>query len=278
MPAVWMVTGSSRGLGRHVVEEAVRAGDHVVATARDLRSLAELAQTFGEKVFPVALDVTDAAAARAAVDAAVTRFGRLDVVVNNAGQADLGSVEDTPDTSFWHQHAVTYAGLVNVTRAALPVFRRQGSGRFLQISSLGARLGTPGLASYQAAKAAATTFSLSLAAEVAPTGILITIVEPGNLRTDMVSPRSMTVLPVSQEYESTVGEVGKRLASSDGNQPGDPRRAAQALVRISRMDTPPLRLPLGADAVTMAETAASRLADEDARWHALSTSIGYEEN
>ena len=269
---VWLVTGSSRGLGRRIVEAAAAAGDRVLATARRPSSLDGLA---GERVAVAALDVTDPAAARHAVDTAVDRFGRLDVVVNNAGQADLGAVEDTPEESFWRQHSVAYSGVVHVTRAALPVFRGQGSGHFIQISSLGARMGTPGLAAYQAAKAAATVCSLSLAAEIAPLGLHVTVVEPGNLRTDMLNSDSMTILPVSPPYRPTVGAAAERLATLDGAQPGDPAKAAAAIVSIAHMDDPPLRLPLGTDAVELAATAARRLAAEDARWHDLSTSIDY---
>lgn len=222
MPKTWFITGSSRGLGRRLVRAAAGAGDLVVATARRPEALADLVEEGDGRIAAVPLDVTDAEQARAAVAAAVERFGRLDVVVNNAGQADLGSVQDTPDTAIWSQHAVTYGGLVNVTRAALPVFRAQGDGHFIRISSLGARIGTPGLASYQAAKAAATVFSLSLAAELGPLGIRVTVAEPGNLRTDMISPHSMSVLPVGAGYEPTVGAIARRLADADGKQPGDP--------------------------------------------------------
>ncbi|MGW5719163.1 SDR family NAD(P)-dependent oxidoreductase [Amycolatopsis sp. NPDC003865] len=277
MPKVWFVTGSSRGLGRHLVRAAAAAGELVVATARRTEALADLVEEGAGRVAAVSLDVTDAEQARAAVAAGVERFGRLDVVVNNAGQADLGSVQDTPDAAFWSQHAITYGGLVNVTRAALPVFRAQGDGHFIQISSLGARIGTPGLASYQAAKAAATVFSLSLAAELGPLGIRVTVAEPGNLRTDMISPRSMSVLPVGAGYEPTVGAIARRLAAEDGRQPGDPAKAAEVIVATTRLAEPPLRFPLGADAVEMAATAAQRLAHEDDRWSTLSASIGFED-
>lgn len=275
MQRVWMVTGSSRGLGRAIVHAAARSGDLVVATTRRPADLAELVQAYPASVAAVALDVTDPTAARTAVDAALERFGRLDVVVNNAGQADLGSIEDTPDESFWRQHAVSYAGLVHVTRAALPVLRSQATGHFIQVSSLGARMGTPGLASYQAAKAAATTFSLSLAAEVAPFGLKVSIVEPGNLRTEIVSGRSMSVLPLDERYESTVGVSARYLDALRGQQPGDPDKAARVIVELTRMDAPPLRLALGTDAVAFGEVAGRRLATEDNRWRYLGASIAF---
>lgn len=275
MQRVWMVTGSSRGLGRAIVHAAARSGDLVVATTRRPADLAELVRTYPGSVAAVALDITDPAAAPTAVDAALERFGRLDVVVNNAGHADLGSIEDTPDESFWQQHAVSYAGLVHVTRAALPVLRSQARGHFIQISSLGARMGTPGLASYQAAKAAATTFSLSLAAEVAPFGLKVSIVEPGNMRTENVSGRHMTVLPLGEGYEPTVGVSARYLDSLRGQQPGDPDKAARVIVQLTRMDAPPLRLALGADAVVFAAVAGRRLTTEDDRWRDLGASIAF---
>jgi NAD(P)-dependent dehydrogenase (short-subunit alcohol dehydrogenase family) len=276
MSRVWLVTGSSRGLGRHIVAAAAASGDRVVATARHPEDLSELVADGDGRVAAMALDVTDQRCARDVVADVLQEFGRLDVVVNNAGQADLGSVEDTPDSSFWNQHAVSYQGLVHVTRAALAVFRSQGHGRFIQISSLGARMGSPGLASYQAAKAAATIFSMSLAAEVGPLGIDITVVEPGNLRTDMISSKSMALFDSAQDYAPTVGAMAARLKRENGMQPGDPAKAAEVIVQVSKMAEPPLRFPLGSDAVEFARVAADRLAQEDARWQKLSTAIDYE--
>jgi NAD(P)-dependent dehydrogenase (short-subunit alcohol dehydrogenase family) len=274
-PLVWFVTGGSRGLGREIVRAAADAGDHVFATARTPESLRDLVAAHPDTVAAAALDVTDSEQAYAAMQSTVRRFGRIDVVVNNAGRADLGSIEDTPEESFWSQHAATYGGVVNVSRAALPFFRRQRGGHFIQISSLGGRMGSPGLASYQAAKAAVTAFSLSLAAETAALGIRVTVVEPGNLRTDMVSARSMAMLPVSHDYRDTVGTLAERLASVDGKQPGDPAAAAKVIVDVSRMDDPPRRLALGSDAVAFARDVAAKLGQEDARWEALAISIDF---
>ena len=275
MSQVWMVTGSSRGLGRQIATAAAGAGHSVVVTARNADRVADLVEAHGARVLPVQLDVTDPAAAQRAVERAVEHFGALDVVVNNAGQADFGAVEDTPVESFISQVAINFWGVVHVTRAALPVMRKQGSGHIIQISSLGARMGTPGLAAYQGAKAAVNTFSLSLAKEVGPLGIKVTVVEPGNLRTDILSSNSMKMLPISPAYEQVVGTYADGLQSVNGSQSGDPERAAAAIVRVAQMPEPPERLVLGSDALAYAGTVARELAESDARWHEISTSIDF---
>ncbi|HEX4215782.1 MAG TPA: SDR family NAD(P)-dependent oxidoreductase [Candidatus Dormibacteraeota bacterium] len=197
MSKVWLITGSSRGLSREVVLTALAAGHRVVATARRPEQLRELVQEHGDRILPVALDVADPAAAEAAVRAAVDAFGRLDVVVNNAGYANLGSIEDTPAEDFRAQIETNFFGVVNVTRAALPVLRAQGAGHLVQVSSVGGRLASPGLAAYQSAKWAVNGFSGVLAAEVAPLGIRVTVIEPGGLRTDWAGS-SMTVHSVTE--------------------------------------------------------------------------------
>lgn len=277
MSEVWIVTGSSRGLGRQIGEEVLRAGHRLVATARHPHQLDDLVAKYGDRVRAVALDVTDPDAARAAVEVGTKAFGRVDVLVNNAGQADLGSFEDTPKESFDRQVDTVFGGVVNLTRAVLPLMREQGAGRIVQISSFGARIGTPGLAAYQAAKAAVTVFSLSLAKEVAPLGIKVTVVEPGNVRTDMTNPSSMHMLPISEQYRATVGAVAERLQADDGKQPGDPARAAAVIVGLSAMVDPPARLILGSDALGFADAVAKELAESDATWSHLSKSIDFPE-
>src|SRR5215469_10921659 len=182
MPNVWLITGSSRGLGRALTVAALAAGDLVVATARDPETLADLADP-RLRTFP--LDVTDPAAAEAAVRFAIDSFGRLDVLVNNAGYANSTAIEQTPPDDFRAQIEANFFGVVNVTKAALPIFREQRSGHVIQISSVGGRVGgTPGLGAYQSAKFAVEGFSEVLHNEVAPLGIHVTIVEPGAFRTD----------------------------------------------------------------------------------------------
>jgi NAD(P)-dependent dehydrogenase (short-subunit alcohol dehydrogenase family) len=184
MPTVFFLTGSSRGLGRAIAEAVLAAGHQLAATARRPSSLDDLVAAHPERVLPVALDVADAEQARAAVAAGVQRFGRIDVVVNNAGYANLAAIEDIAPDDFRAQIDTNLFGVVNVTRAALPVLREQGSGHVIQVSSVGGRLATPGLSAYQSAKWAVGGFSSVLAAEVAPLGIKVTVLEPGGMQTD----------------------------------------------------------------------------------------------
>ena len=179
-----MITGSSRGLGRALAEAVLAAGDMLVATARTPAQLADLVNRFGDQVRTVALDVTDERAAVNAVQGVIKAFGRLDVLVNNAGYANVNSIEDMAAEDFREQIETNFFGVVNVTRAALPVFRTQRDGHIIQISSLGGRLATPGLSAYQSAKWAVGGFSEVLAKEVGPLGIKVTVVEPGGMRTD----------------------------------------------------------------------------------------------
>ncbi|MEU4191322.1 oxidoreductase [Kribbella sp. NPDC026611] len=276
MSRTWLITGSSRGLGRALAEAVLGGGDRVVATARTPEQLEDLVAKYGEQVRAVALDVTDAAAARTAVRTAVDAFGGLDVVANNAGYANSAPIEETPDEDFRAQIETNLFGLVNVTKAALPVFREQRSGHFLQFSSIGGRVGgTPGMGAYQTAKFAVEGFSEVLNNEVKPFGVKVTIVEPGAFRTDW-GGSSMQLAEVHPDYDSTVGQMNRYRAETDGTQAGDPTRAAQAILAVVALDEPPLRLLLGKDALTHAERASKSRAEEAAAWAHLTTSTDYE--
>ncbi|WP_410813646.1 oxidoreductase [Micromonospora sp. 067-2] len=276
MPRVWLITGSSRGLGRCLAEAVLADGDHLVATARNPAQLADLTERYGDRIRTVALDVTDATAARAAARGAVEAFGSLDILVNNAGYADIAAIEDMPEDAFRAQIEANFFGVVNLTRAALPAMREQRHGHIVQISSVGGRVGSTGLSAYQSAKWAVGGFSEVLAKEIAPFGIRVTTVEPGGLRTDWAGS-SMRMLPISEPYRPVIEPVVQRMEQANGSQPGDPVRAAQAIIRITRVDDPPARLLLGADAVTVAAAAAEALAASDARWRELSGSIAYDQ-
>ena len=272
MPQVFFLTGSSRGLGRQIAEAALAAGHYLVATARDPASLADLADRYGSQVLPVALDVTDPEAAAAAVCAGIEAFGRIDVVVNNAGYANLAAVEDVSLDDFRAQVDANLFGVVNVTKAALPVLRAQGGGHIIQVSSVGGRLATPGLSAYQAAKWAVGGFSEVLAREVGPLGIKVTVLEPGGMRTDWAGS-SMRVPPISEPYRPTVGAmaaVHDDLGSSDSL--GDPAKVAQVVLKVAAMTEPPLRLILGSEAYAYATAAAKARAESDAAWHDLTVS------
>ena len=275
MSKIWLVTGSSRGLGRALTEAVLAAGDRVVGTARKPEQLDDLAAKYGDQVRAVALDVTDATAARDAVRTALDEFGGLDVVANNAGYANSASIEEMADDDFRAQVETNLFGVVNVTKAALPVFREQRSGHFLQFSSIGGRAGgTPGMGAYQTAKFAVEGFSEVLNNEVRPFGVKVTIVEPGGFRTDW-GGSSMELADVHPDYETTVGEMHRRRIEMDGKQPGDPAKAAQAILQVVALDNPPLRLLLGTDALTLADSSSRSRADEAATWAHLSTSTDF---
>ncbi|NML43325.1 SDR family NAD(P)-dependent oxidoreductase [Ramlibacter sp. G-1-2-2] len=276
MTRVWLVTGSSRGMGRAIAEAVLAAGDRLVATARDTSRLADLVERHGENICPVTLDVTDEGAVAAAMQTALDRFGRIDVVVNNAGYGDLAPIEDTPLSAFRQQIETNLFGTIIVTKAALPIMRRQGGGHFLQFSSVGGRIGSVGRAPYSAAKWGVEGFSEVLAKEVGPLGIKVTIIEPGGFRTDFAGA-STTVTEGDPAYDATVGAAARFQRSYDGRQPGDPARAAAVLLQLAAMENPPLRLLLGSDAVRIVEAAEQAKQAADLQWRALSVSTDFQE-
>ncbi|KAF1033652.1 MAG: NADP-dependent 3-hydroxy acid dehydrogenase YdfG [Pseudomonas sp.] len=270
MSQIWFITGSSRGLGRSLTVAALRAGHRVVATARNPKQLDELVAEYGDAIYPLALDVTDNAQVVQAVEAAVKHFGRLDVVINNAGYGDLASVEDVTLEDFKAQIDTNFYGVVHVSKAVVPVLRAQGSGHIFQVSSLGGRIGMAGLGAYQSAKWAVGGFSTVLAQEVAPFGVKITVLEPGGMRTDWSGP-SMTIPPISEPYKQTVGALVD-LLNSPGILPTGPDRVAEIVLDLALSQDAPLRLLIGSDAVQYAAHAASELAASDKKWHDLSVS------
>ncbi|MFE4536311.1 oxidoreductase [Streptomyces scopuliridis] len=272
---VWFITGASRGLGLALAEEALAAGKRVVATARRTETLAGLVGTYGDSVLPVALDVTDQALAESAVRSAVERFGRIDVVVNNAGYANMAPIEEVAMDDFRAQVEAVFFGTVLVTKAALPVMRRQGGGHFIQIASVGGRITAPGLGAYQSAKFAVEGFSGVLRQEVAPLGIKVTVAEPGGMRTDWAGS-SMEVPSFGDAYRPTVGAMTERLRAGSGKEPIDPVKAARALIGIADEDEPPLHLLLGSDALRYATAELERTGAEDKRWAHVSGSVDFE--
>ncbi|HTJ56255.1 MAG TPA: SDR family NAD(P)-dependent oxidoreductase [Devosiaceae bacterium] len=271
MSQVWLVTGSSRGLGHSIVKAALEAGHRVVATARNPQQVADLVEQYGaDRVSPFALDVTDAEAAQAAVKHAVDTFGRLDVVVNNAGYGDTASVEDVTLQDFKAQIDTVFYGTVYVTKAAVPVMREQGSGHIIQITSVGRRLHSPGLAAYQSAKWAVEGFSGVLALEIAPLGIKTTIIEPGGFRTDWAGS-SMKIPPISEPYQQTVGAYVQRFRNQGSAAfAGDPDKAGEVIVQVAQLPEPPLRLILGKAALEYATAFDAARTASDAKWKDLS--------
>jgi NAD(P)-dependent dehydrogenase (short-subunit alcohol dehydrogenase family) len=274
MAQVWLVTGSSRGLGRAIVEAGLLAGNKVLATARDIESLRELSERYGDQVKLFELDVTDELSAAGAVKTAIDAFGSLDVVINNAGYGNLSSVEDTPMSDFRAQIETNLFGTIIVTKAALPYFRERNAGHFVQFSSMGGRIGPPGRGPYSAAKWGVEGFSEVLSREVAPLGIKVTIIEPGGFRTDFAG--SSTKLSEGHpEYDSTVGATARFQRAYNGKQPGDPKKAAQAIVRLTQEQKPPLRLLLGSDAYNGAEKNDLARLEEARAWKELSLSTDF---
>jgi NAD(P)-dependent dehydrogenase (short-subunit alcohol dehydrogenase family) len=247
---VWLITGASSGLGRALAEAAIDRGGRVLATGRDERLLAELTERRPGAARAFRLDVTDPRQARAAVGEAVAAFGSLDVVVNNAGYGLFGALEELSDEDLRQEFETNVFGALNVTRAALPHLRRQRSGHIVQISSLeGIAPAAAGESAYAGTKFAAEGIAEGLAKDVAHLGIRVTIVEPGPLRTEFASGSTATP-PQSEDYQQSVGSALEWFAGLAGNQPNDPRRAAEAVLDVIEADDPPLRLALGQEAVT----------------------------
>jgi NAD(P)-dependent dehydrogenase (short-subunit alcohol dehydrogenase family) len=272
MQKIWFITGSSRGFGRSLVSAALAAGDRVVATARRPESLADLVTAHGDAVLPVALDVTDPAAVATAFEQGLSHFGRLDVIVNNAGYANVAPIETTTEEDFRTQFETNFWGVYNVSKAAIPLLRAQGGGTLVQFSSVGGRVGgSPGIASYQAAKFAVDGFSRVLAVEAAPFGVKVMVVEPSGFRTDWAGS-SMTVHDVPAEYEPTVGLMNTRIRQNDAGAAGNPDRAAEIIVAAAHRENPPTHLLLGVNAVEMSLAYSQRQLTEATAWEKVSRS------
>ena len=267
MAKTWLITGSSRGLGRELVQAAADDGGNVVATARRARSLDDLVARYGGQIRPVALDVTDPEAARGAVQAAVAEFGSLDVVVNNAGYATSASIEDLPEEEFRAQLDTNLFGVVNVTRAALPVLHAQRSGHIIQISSIGGRVGgTPGMGGYQTAKFAVEGFSEVLSNEVRPLGIKVTIVEPGGYATDWGGASAIRAagIPAYDAARAAIAEFRTKSV------PGDPEATGAAILKVVDAQDPPLRIFFGSGGLPMTRAEYGRRIETWEKWNALS--------
>jgi NAD(P)-dependent dehydrogenase (short-subunit alcohol dehydrogenase family) len=272
MAKVWLITGSGNGLGRDIAEAALAAGDSVVAGARRPEELGRLVAQYGARVKPVTLEVRDEAAAKAAVQLAVDTFGRLDVLVNNAGYGQIAPFEQISAEDFQAVVDTCFYGVVFTTRAAIPVMRRQKSGRIFQVSSIGGRLAIAGNTPYHAAKWAVGGFSDALAMEVAPFGVKICTLEPGGIRTNWARRAGQNAPKVLPDYEGSVGPIRKLLESIEGRQEGDPRRIADLIVQLANSDEVPVRLILGVDAEKHVQRAEEARAHEARKWRHLTLS------
>jgi len=248
-PRVWFVTGASSGFGRAISEAVLEAGERLVATARDPERIRDVVERYPKRARAVPLDVTDPEGAKAAADAAVDAFGQVDVLINNAGYGILGAVEEVSDEEARAVFGANVFGLLNATRAVLPVMRRRRSGHVFNMSSMGGFVSVASYGVYNASKFAVEGISEALAEEVRPLGIRVTVVEPGLFRTDFAGRSLVHAERSITDYAEVVGAARSFTEEVSGRQPGDPRKAARALVEVSRWDDPPFRLPLGADAL-----------------------------
>jgi NAD(P)-dependent dehydrogenase (short-subunit alcohol dehydrogenase family) len=272
MSKVWLVTGSASGLGRNIAEAVLASGDRLVATARDPGRLKDLVAKYGDQVRTAALDVADENAALAAVQTAVDAFGRLDVLVNNAGYGDIAPFEQLSPERFKALVDTNFYGVVYMTRAALPIMRKQRSGCILQISSVGGRLTRPGSTGYHAAKWAVGGFTESLAQEVAPFGVKVCALEPGGMRTNWGTRANQDMPELLPDYEPSVGEFAKATKSYWGQEASDPTKVAQVILRLASSETLPAHLLIGSDAVQFAAQAEASRAADAARWREVSVS------
>jgi NAD(P)-dependent dehydrogenase (short-subunit alcohol dehydrogenase family) len=273
---VWFITGASRGFGALIANEALDAGDAVVATARDPSAITQRLGTH-ERLLTVRLDVTSEMQAYEAVGQAVKAFGRIDVLVNNAGYGLLGAIEEASAKETEQVFGTNVFGLLSVTRAVLPHLRRQRAGHIINLSSVGGYTGYPGWGVYGATKFAVEAISEALAAEVAPLGIKVTVVEPGFFRTDFLDDTSLSrTAQQIDDYCESVGLTRAHAADVNHGQRGDPAKLAKAFITLVNAKEPPLRLPLGSDTVERIEAKNQFVAAELAAWRTLATSTDHD--
>jgi NAD(P)-dependent dehydrogenase (short-subunit alcohol dehydrogenase family) len=271
---VWFITGASSGFGRAIAEAALERGDTVVAAARRLEALGDLAER--DRVLPIRLDVTDAAQRDAAVAEALARFGRIDVLVNNAGRTQVGAVEETTDDELRGLFELHFFAPAALTRAVLPHMRERGGGAIVQMSSVGGQTTAPGFGAYSATKFALEGLTETLHDEVAGFGIRTLIVEPGAFRTGLFRPEAAYQSAEMAEYEDTVGPTRTYVRSNHEQQPGDPAKAAAAIIAALDADEPPLRLALGADAIGNIEQHLAAVTEELAAWRSLGEATAFD--
>jgi NAD(P)-dependent dehydrogenase (short-subunit alcohol dehydrogenase family) len=271
----WFITGTSSGFGRAFAEHALAHGHNVVATARTPSALDDIVAQAPDRVLALALDVTRADDALAAIDTAVARFGGIDVLINNAGYGIVGAFEETNDSELRALMETNFFGTMNVIRAALPAFRAQRSGAIVNISSLGGQLSFAGFSAYSATKFAIEGISEALAQELGPFGIKVLIVEPGQFRTNLAGA-GMRHMPVMDAYRDVVGSTRQFAHDMHGTQAGDPAKAAAAIEAALDAPNTPLRLQLGADAVDAVRDHAQALLNELGRWEPLARGTTFE--
>jgi NADP-dependent 3-hydroxy acid dehydrogenase YdfG len=274
---VWFITGASTGFGRLLAEEVLKAGGQVVATARNLDKVVDLEEKYPQTAKALALDVTDGVQVDSAVTQAIAKFGRVDVLVNNAGYGVAGAIEEASEAEFMPMFETNVFGLLRVTRAFLPHLRKQRSGHILNLSSIGGLVASPGIGFYNSTKFAVEGISESLAAELAPLGIRVTIIEPGPFRTDFLGRSGVIAKTRIADYETTAGNMRKYFAENDGRQKGDPLRAVQAMMQVVESPAPPLRLLLGASALQRLRDKLGNWEKEIATWEKVTIGADFPE-
>ncbi|MET9121187.1 oxidoreductase [Streptomyces sp. NPDC004528] len=275
---VWFITGASRGFGLEIARQALERGDRVVATARRPHEIEQALPGHGARLLAVPLDVTDEAQAASAVKAATDAFGEIDVLVNNAGRGVLGAVEETSGDAVRAVYDTNVFGLLNVTRAVLPVMRRQGRGHVLNLSSVGGFEGVAGFGVYCSTKFAVEGLSEALHQEVSPLGLKVTVIEPGYFRTDFLDGTSLHVEEqVIPDYEATAGAVRGVVPGLNHSQPGDPVKGAAAILRLVDTAEPPLRAQLGSDCAGAMDRKVAQLSEESLAWRELALSTDHDD-
>lgn len=271
MKRIWFITGSSRGLGRSLTAAVLATGDMVAATARDINALKDLGEKYPDQLYPVQLDVNIAEQIDAAIKDTIARFGRIDVLVNNAGFGITGAVEAYTEEQVSSQLQTNLYAPIALTRAVLPYMRKQKSGHILQVSSIGGRVGSGGVSIYQAAKFGLSGFSEGLAIEVAPLGIKVTCIEPGGFRTDWAG-ESMSYAPHIEGYETTVDARVNAFKSGNIKPMGDPDKAAKVMIDMVNHPEPPLHLLLGSESVAIVKYSEAAKLRELEQWENISVS------
>lgn len=273
--ATWLITGCSTGLGRALAEEVLKAGHRAVITARDSDSLADLAEAYPETALSLPLDVRYADQIHSVVDGATDHFGSIDVLVNNAGYGYRAAVEEGELDEIKQLFETNYYGAVNMINAVLPGMREQNSGMIINISSIAGQHSAPGSGFYAASKAALESTTEALQQEVSPLGIRVAIVQPGGFRTDFAGRSLHQSAEAMDVYAETAGKVRKENSDVDGNQAGDPARAAQAIITLAETPQPPMRLVLGSEAMKFAEVDLNQQLDDIMDWETVSLSTDF---
>ncbi len=266
MNKVWLITGCSTGFGRALAMEALRQGNKVGVSARKTDDIQEIVNKYPDTAIAIQLDVTDETDIKSAVDKMIENFGTIDVLVNNAGIGYFGAIEESEDSEVRRMFEINFFGLANMTKAILPIMRKQKSGHIVNIASIGGLVGYPGVGFYNATKFAVDGLSESLSKEVAPLGIKVTIVAPSGFRTDWAGRSANNSAVVIDDYASTAGTNKATIRGNSGNQPGDPVKAAEAIVAAVDNANPPLRLLLGAGALKGARNKIRELQKDFDAW------------